>query len=220
MGSAREYSTNELMIWSRLFDSVSHFKRAKFYFIDGNYESNNDVFSAKLGFSGLAMTSTGGLASLSGKISTIWKRPDGKNWQIVKWKTKNLESKLTSGLFFEDVTSTVINDAAVVNDLSVCVHDEVTKQLSKGQPVQVASNCRFHFPETTSEHSSINVVDFDNDGLDDFYLTRRYRPNMLFRNLGNGSFEEVAKKKVTSRFMGGPEAMATWKRNSSRSLGL
>ncbi|MEO8433232.1 MAG: CRTAC1 family protein, partial [Acidobacteriota bacterium] len=36
--------------------------------------------------------------------------------------------------------------------------------------------------------------DFDNDGLPDLYVTYIEAPNLLFRNLGNGTFEEIGKK--------------------------
>ncbi|MCE7991865.1 MAG: T9SS type A sorting domain-containing protein [Roseivirga sp.] len=38
----------------------------------------------------------------------------------------------------------------------------------------------------------ISVVDFDNDGFDDLYIARKNRHNTLFRNIGDGTFEDVA----------------------------
>jgi len=50
----------------------------------------------------------------------------------------------------------------------------------------------------------VSVADFDNDGLDDLYVTC-FGPNRLYRNLGNGKFEDVtAKAKVgDTRFSAG-----------------
>jgi hypothetical protein len=39
---------------------------------------------------------------------------------------------------------------------------------------------------------SVAFADYDNDGLDDAFVTNDNLPNFLFRNRGNGSFEEVA----------------------------
>lgn len=39
----------------------------------------------------------------------------------------------------------------------------------------------------------VSVADFDNDGLDDLYVTC-FGPNKLYRNLGNGKFEDVTVK--------------------------
>ena len=38
------------------------------------------------------------------------------------------------------------------------------------------------------------AFDFDNDGLPDLYVTYLNRPNLLYRNRGDGTFEEVGKK--------------------------
>lgn len=38
----------------------------------------------------------------------------------------------------------------------------------------------------------VSIIDYDNDGWEDVYLTRRQGPNRLYRNQGTGSFTEVA----------------------------
>jgi len=38
------------------------------------------------------------------------------------------------------------------------------------------------------------AFDYDNDGWPDLYVTYLYRPNLLYRNRGDGTFEEVGKK--------------------------
>src|SRR6266540_1306965 len=38
------------------------------------------------------------------------------------------------------------------------------------------------------------AFDYDNDGWPDLYVTYLYRPNLLFHNRGDGTFEEVGKK--------------------------
>lgn len=49
-------------------------------------------------------------------------------------------------------------------------------------------------PTIASMGAAVSVTDFNNDGWNDFYLTTsRYdKPNALYKNLGDGSFEEVA----------------------------
>jgi hypothetical protein len=42
-------------------------------------------------------------------------------------------------------------------------------------------------------HPGVSVVDVDADGLDDLYLMRRLGTNLLLRNRGDGSFEDVTK---------------------------
>src|SRR5437868_544738 len=42
--------------------------------------------------------------------------------------------------------------------------------------------------------SGVAVGDFDGDGLDDIYFCNQLGPNALYRNKGDGTFEEVAAK--------------------------
>ncbi len=76
------------------------------------------------------------------------------------------------------------------------------------EEVSLPSNTRFRhlppkldpvfepiLPQIASMGASVSVCDFDNDGWNDFYTTnsRFNSKNALFRNQGNGLFEEVAK---------------------------
>ena len=49
-------------------------------------------------------------------------------------------------------------------------------------------------PQVASVGASVSVADFNNDGLQDFYLTnsRKGSSNALYQNMGNGKFKEVA----------------------------
>ncbi|SHF85497.1 Repeat domain-containing protein [Fodinibius roseus] len=49
-------------------------------------------------------------------------------------------------------------------------------------------------PQIASVGASVSVADFNNDGLQDFYVTNSAREtsNALYKNLGNGQFENVA----------------------------
>lgn len=38
----------------------------------------------------------------------------------------------------------------------------------------------------------VSIIDYDQDGLDDIFITRNDRNNQLFRNKGDGTFEDVA----------------------------
>jgi hypothetical protein len=51
-------------------------------------------------------------------------------------------------------------------------------------------------PEVASMGAAVSIVDFDRDGWDDLYVTNSGEgsKNHLYRNLGNGKFEDVAEK--------------------------
>lgn len=54
----------------------------------------------------------------------------------------------------------------------------------------------------------ISCIDYDGDGLDDIYVCRRDDTNLLYRNLGNGVFQDVAAQ-VGLAYIG-TSTMAAW----------
>src|SRR5438874_11114466 len=71
---------------------------------------------------------------------------------------------------------------------------------------EVGLDWQMHFlPNEQGENFKINlydhgcgvaVGDFDGDGLDDIYLVNELGPNALYRNKGDGTFEDVAASEV------------------------
>ena len=53
---------------------------------------------------------------------------------------------------------------------------------------------RYFTPISANQRPGISVVDIDNDGFDDLYITVRRGPNQLLRNRGDGTFEETASR--------------------------
>jgi enediyne biosynthesis protein E4 len=63
-------------------------------------------------------------------------------------------------------------------------------------PTQLDSRLEHIMPIIVSMGASVSVVDFDRDGLQDLYVvnSREGKKNRLYRNKGNGTFEDVAEK--------------------------
>lgn len=62
------------------------------------------------------------------------------------------------------------------------------------QAPQLDSKLEHIMPQVASVGASVSVVDFNNDGWQDFYLTnsRHGTKNALYKNMGDGTFEDVA----------------------------
>ena len=189
-----------LDFWPALFEVTDYFKHAKFYFVKGQlHENSEDQFKSVVGFNGLANYKNGTKASLHGKLEVDWtlaKNTANADWQITSWKLVEIDSTETSQMLFRNVLSEVIDDKALLNRATNSLHTQLTSKLMSGgkyffPPGEVYP---FFFPDVTLEHPGIAVVDIDSDGFDDLYVTMQHQPNLLFRNKGDGSFEEVAAK--------------------------
>ena len=189
-----------LDFWPALFEVTDYFEHAKFYFIKGLLQENSkDQFKTVVGFEGLANYKNGSKASLHAKLEVDWtlfKSTADADWQITSWKLVDVDATETSQLLFRNVLSEVLDDKALFSRATNSLHAQLTSKLMSGgdyffPPGEVYP---FFFPDVTLEHPGIAVVDIDDDGFDDLYVTMQHQPNLLFRNKGDGSFEEVAQK--------------------------
>lgn len=190
----------KLDFWPALFEVTDYFDHAKFYFIKGQlHENSEEQFKSVVGFNGLANYKNGTKASLHARLELDWRRykgAAGSNWQITSWKLVDISASETSQLLFRNVLAEVLDDKALLERATDSRHTRLTSQLMSGgdyffPPGEVYP---FFFPDVTLEHPGIAVVDIDDDGFDDLYVTMQHEPNLLFRNKGDGSFEEVAAK--------------------------
>jgi len=75
--------------------------------------------------------------------------------------------------------------------------EDVTEQIGVNfihQRVTIDEKLHHILPQISAMGASVSVVDFNNDGLQDFYLTNSEfgTSNALYKNLGEGSFIDVA----------------------------
>ncbi len=199
---ATAVARKSLSFWPGLFEATEYFEHAKFYFIKGQiHESDPNQFSSVLGFEGLAHYKNGVKASLHATLEVNWmlakstvKGTANDDWRINSWKLVEVDTTETSQMLFRNVLPEVLDDKALLNRATNSLHSMLTSKLMSGgeyffPPGEVYP---FFFPDVTLEHPGIAVVDIDDDGFDDLYVTMQHQPNLLFRNKGNGSFEEVA----------------------------
>lgn len=194
--SATENSTPKL--WQSVFDSVAYFERAKFYFVDGKFDSDLSSFKAHLGFTGVAKLKNGGIANFKSKVTTdwSWQRVDSSpQLRIANWQTDKFNCTVSASKMFEDVTDRLLSDWELAKQLSGSHHMEVVKRSMTGGQFRIRADDPYPrvFPEVTLEHPGISVVDLNGDGWDDFFLARPMQTSLFFMNNGDGSFSEVSK---------------------------
>ena len=162
------------------------------------------TFNSRLGFSGLARLTSGDYIAIQAEVDVQWEREPRKvesatvsneQWVIARWAIKRFRSDGADDLLFADTFENVIPDASLRRKLVESKHWQIGQrhyypQLRAKLPSNMSDD-RF-FPISTANHPGLSVVDIDQDGRDDLYVTVRWGKNLLLRNRSDGTFEDIA----------------------------
>ena len=195
VSSPQTGSPDEIALWTPLFDKLSYFERAKFYFVRASFTDENQCeINADVNFDGVARTPDGLLVHVQGRQQIDWKKPEGSGqdaWRITAWKQKSLSTTLRDQTLFRDVANQVIPEEQR-QQVHESAHEQLLLELATSSKPVLPH--RYFSPHAAARHPSVSVVDIDGDGFDDLYLMARWGRNMMFRNRGDGTFEEIASK--------------------------
>lgn len=101
---------------------------------------------------------------------------------------------------YDDVFNAVfLGEMSEVIDRFGFYLEDVTDQIGVNfihQRATIDEKLHHILPQISSVGASVSIVDFNNNGLQDFYLTNSEFgvPNALYKNLGNGTFIDVAEE--------------------------
>ena len=132
---------------------------------------------------------------LAGPVSGFWREQRVGEWdmewvgdlaggfQISTWRTLQETGARAASPAFADITAEVLGgNASYKNQLSLGV-DHWRTVLDGASGIDIYG------------HNGIAVGDFDNDGFDDLYVCQPAGlPNRLYRNRGDGTFEDVTEE--------------------------
>ena len=194
-------SANDLALWNRLFTETDYLENGRFYFVKGSFAADTfEEFNSVLGFSGLAKHRDGRIASWNAKINVDWTRGKTRDqnrvWRITSWALDSFDAVETATPFFVDVLESAVTDELIFSRATLSRQEQMTSDLLAGKHIdrRKDDNYPFFFAEVTLEHPGISVVDIDDDGFDDVFVAMQHDANLLFRNKGDGTFDEVAEQ--------------------------
>ena len=118
-------------------------------------------FVTKTKFEGLIKHPDGSLTGIKAKQKMTWKVKPNDQFSLLDWQPLTFEAVQAPRPLFQDVTTTAI-PSADLPDMS-----------------------------SAYQYPSVCVVDYNSDGHDDLFITARYTEPQLFKNKGNGTFEDV-----------------------------
>jgi len=192
---AQTAAAADLNLWKPLFDEVSWFERGKFYFVKAHFiDEEQSEIDAHMNFDGVARTYAGDLLHVQGKQLVRWKKKqehdsDQQPWQICDWNQKSLKATRRDRTLFHEVVDEVIPPASQ-SRVRESEHEKLLLNLGLQQdPKEPHTYFSVH---ASSRHPSVSVVDIDRDGFDDLYVMARWGHNLMLRNRGDGTFEDIA----------------------------
>ena len=112
-----------------------------------------------------------------------WTRDESQAWRARKWEAGEETLSVVDGHAFVDVTQQALSGADSYSSQMLRGSDYWRTVLDGAVGVDVYGN------------NGIATGDFDNDGFDDIYVCQPAGlPNRLYRNRGDGTFEDVTEK--------------------------
>jgi Flp pilus assembly protein TadD/peroxiredoxin len=118
-----------------------------------------------------------------GSWSTDWSRLESGGWQATRWQAREETLSIAHQTIFVDVTAQAIGNTPSYNNQLLRGADYWRTVLDSACAVDLYNN------------TGVAAGDFDNDGFDDFYVCQPAGlPNRLYRNRGDGTFEDVTEQ--------------------------
>ncbi|MGI8602320.1 MAG: FG-GAP repeat domain-containing protein [Verrucomicrobiales bacterium] len=181
-------------LWTSLWAGIDHFETSKLGIIRGTPDGETK-YKLETAFSARGRTSTGGTIALSGAVDIDWEKSDDE-WKIRQWTTRSMSAAEVSRPLFEESLRTAIPDDVSYSTARRSVHHDFVRDILMTGGVKFRYKKEFWQYlvglDSLDQHPSVSVVDIDRDGWDDFYVTARWGRNQLWRNRGDGTFEEAA----------------------------
>jgi len=122
-----------------------------------------------------------------GSWRTDWSRDESLNspqaWKAHRWEASQEVLSITDGPAFIDITSQALGGTESYTDQMLRGSDYWRTVLDGACGIDIYGN------------NGVAAGDFDNDGFDDLYVCQPAGlPNRLYRNRGDGTFEDVTEK--------------------------
>ena len=122
-----------------------------------------------------------------GSWRTVWVHDESRSvpeaWTVQRWEAGEEIQSVTNGRVFVDVTSHALGETESYKNQMLRGSDYWRTVLDGASGIDVYGN------------NGVAAGDFDNDGFDDLYVCQPAGlPNRLYRNRGDGTFEDVTEK--------------------------
>ena len=158
-----------------------------------------ESFQTDTKFEGRFRTADNHVVGVKSHQTLEWKQlAEAESWRITKWDQTDFEIIFSKGALFEDITAIAIPDKATREKIQSSSHQAKILKSASTRSVQFKDAVRkyksFNDWESAFQYPGASVIDLDQDGFDDLFVTDRWQSAQLLRNKGDGTFEDVTEK--------------------------
>lgn len=182
-------------LWSSVLTHFDYLEDARLGTVKGEMGQTPETFITDLKFSARGRTVTGEQGACKGTLKVAWKKRENA-WLITRIEPVELKMTISPKPLFIEVLDRALTTPADLAKARESVHERYLRE------VFFTGGTKFAYPkdywayitswDSLDQHTSVSVVDIDQDGWDDFYVTARWGKNQLWRNRGDGTFEDIA----------------------------
>lgn len=162
----------------------------------GGKFTSPDVFETKTKLEAKLENEAGGKFGLKGYQKMKWVNDDG--WKLTQWSQEKLKVTASPKHLFEDVTLSAIPDEKTRKQIQSSSHQDLIRELAERASLLGGEldPPRWRYKGlgdwfSSYQFPSVSVLDLDQDGFDDLYVTDRWQSGQLLRNNGDGTFSDV-----------------------------
>ncbi|MBP34471.1 MAG: hypothetical protein CMP31_02280 [Roseibacillus sp.] len=196
-----EVSTSEVRVadlrgglWKTLWEEADGLEDARFGVLRGRM-AGDGAFVSELTFSARGWKKKEEIMAWKGRVDLHWQK-NGESWQITRWVTRQMHVTRAAAPLFREVLGRALPNPSEYRRARSSIHERYLRE------VFFTGSTTFAYPkdywiyvlswDSLDQHTSVSVVDIDQDGWDDFYVTARWGRNQLWRNRGDGTFTDIA----------------------------
>ena len=182
-------------IWEPIL-SKARFTDSQFGTLSGQFSDDFTEFEMETKFEGRVSFSDGTVGGAKGIQTLTWRLSQSDAWMLVGWKQTELKLIAAKQVLFEDVTESAFPDEATREKVASSSHQDLIRRLSKIKTGKFFKDARNEYKsfsdwESTFQYPGVSVVDVDQDGFEDVFISDRWQSAQLLRNNGDGTFEDI-----------------------------